>query len=330
VLLVVLSTAWADTCSAYGSPEAIGQVSGSVITEASGLAASRTRDGVFFTHGDTGDPTILVAFRADGTLEGEHTVVDAENEDWEDIVAAPCPDEGDCLYIGDIGDNDENREAITVWVVREPEAGDDRIRTIARYDAVYPDGPHDAETLLMQPCSGRLHVVTKDDDGLSTIYRFPAAPDDVATLEEVATVQLEGPTEESIEATGGDWDSDGDRVAIRTSDRVFEWVTDPNAPNAHWQDEPLVVVGAVEVQGEGLTYGPDGNLYGTGEGATIPLTRYACEDLGAVDPGECTFPQTGKKCGCSTVGEPGWWLLLVLSGLVVSRREGRRSRASGA
>ena len=56
-------TALADTCSSYEAPETIGEVSGSVIDEASGLAASRTRDGVFFTHGDAADPTMLVRMR---------------------------------------------------------------------------------------------------------------------------------------------------------------------------------------------------------------------------------------------------------------------------
>lgn len=320
----LFQTALADTCSSYGGPETIGEVSGSVIDEASGLAASRTRDGVFFTHGDTGDASILVAFTADG-LEDEHTVVDAANDDWEDLVAAPCPDEGDCLYIGDIGDNDEDRADITVYVVREPRAGDARIRTIAQYVAVYPDGPRNAETLLMQPCSGRLHVVTKSSDGFSTVYRFPAAPEGTVTLEEVAHVQLEGPTAESAEATGGVWDDDGDRVAIRTSDRVFEWVTDPDQPNNHWQDAPLVIVGAAEIQGEGLTYGLDGNLYGTGEGSPIPLTRYTCEDLGPVDAADCVFPQTGRKCGCSTNGAVGgWWIAGLL--VVAARRTTTRQR----
>ena len=32
-----------------------------------------------------------------------------------------------------------------VYVVREPQGDDDRVRAIERYVAVYPDGPHNAE-----------------------------------------------------------------------------------------------------------------------------------------------------------------------------------------
>lgn len=321
----------ADGCDAYVGPTIVTTVSGSTVTEASGIAASRTRDGVFFTHGDSGAAPVIAAFDTSGALLGEHTVVDATNEDWEDIASAPCPDEGDCLYIGDIGDNAATRQQITVYVIREPKEGDDKVHTLARYLATYPDGPRDAETLLMMPCTGRLHVVTKVSTGESEVFRFPAVPEDKQTvvLEKVSNVFVDGPTAESREITGGAWDDSGDRVALRTSDRVFAWATDPARPNDHWLDAPLELVGAGEAQGEGLTYGVDGDLYGTGEGTPIPLTRYDCTAPTDGADAACTFPQTGKRCGCAEAPQPGalaGWLAGAAA-LVTLRR--RRSRAAG-
>ncbi|MCB9684362.1 MAG: hypothetical protein H6735_04890 [Alphaproteobacteria bacterium] len=219
---------------------------------------------------------ILAVDRA-GNVIDEHLLTDGTNEDWEDIAAAPCPDEGDCLYIGDIGDNDATRTNITVYVVREPVEGDDRIKSIRRYVGVYPDGPVDAETLMVHPCTGRIHVVTKADDGISTIFRFPFDPDGTTVLEQVDKVAIDAPTLDGRQITGGDWDPDGERVALRGSDRIFEWTTDPDRPNGHWNDPPTVLVGTTEVQGEGLAYGLDGEIVTVGEGphpdVHLPLRR---------------------------------------------------------
>jgi hypothetical protein len=308
----VLSLLWwtvasADTCPSYGDPELVTEVASS-ISEASGLAAAKERPGVFFTHGDKGEDSLIIAFDSSGSVLDEHIVADANNEDWEDIVAAPCPDAGECLYIGDIGDNDLTRAQITVYVVREPEEGDNKVHTIATYTGVYAGGARDAETLLVHPCTGRIYVITKDPDGRSEVYRFPENPGEVSTLEAVATLQLDAPNAAGLELTGGAWDEDGDRLALRTQDRVLEWETDPQSPDAHWASEPIELVGAVETQGEGLTYGTDGHMYGIGEGQPSPVSRWTCEDPAAPSGGECTFPQTGRKCGCS-VGVGGSWYI---------------------
>ncbi len=325
-----VNLALAGTCETYTESEPLAVVEGAPFSEASGLAVSRTRPGVLFLHGDNGDEPVLLAVDHTGRILGQHRVTDATNEDWEDIAAAPCPDEGDCLYIGDIGDNDfdvelEARPQITVYVVREPEEGEDKIRTIRRYVAVYPGGEKfDAETLMVHPCTGEVHVVTKDEAGLSTLFRLPFDPEETATLEEVAKVQIDAPTKDGREITAGDWDQGGDRVALRGSDRVFEWDTDPARPDAHWGEAPRVLVGTTELQGEALAYGLDGEILTAGEGDPIPLSLTACASFVPSDEAECVFPQTGKTCGCAQGPSVGWaGAGLILAAL--ARRRGLRS-----
>lgn len=314
------------TCDSYGDPSLVAEIDGPIL-QASGLAASRTREGTFFTHGDRGEPPMLAAFDEQGALRSTHTIKNADNEDWEDLVAAPCPDEGDCLYIGDIGDNDLTRAGITVYAVREPEEGDETIPVIARWSASYPDGPRDAETLLVHPCTGEISLVTKSTDGESEIYRFPSEegsmPEESSVLERVAELSIEGSTAAAREITGGAWDTDGERVALRTGDRVLEWTTDPSAPDAHWQQPPVVYTGAVESQGEALTYGLDGDLYGVGEGSPTPLARWVCDAYEPSDA-QCAFPQTGRRCGCAEAGGRGSLpLSLSLLSLLVWQRSRR-------
>ncbi len=307
MMLLLLSLAFADTCDAYGAPEELPAVQASGLSESSGVAASRVQPGVFYTHDDDGPP-VLYAFDRSGTLLATYEVPDADHVDWEDIAAAPCPDRGDCLYIGDIGDNNDDRAQITIYVVREPESGDTKVKLAERYTAVYPKGPADAEALLVQPCTGRIHIVTKGSDGLSTIYRMPFDPGrDVVTLEEVGKVEIDGPTAETRRVSGGDWDLDGDRLVLRTSSQILEWQTDPNAPNAHWSDPPRILVGADERKGEGVAFDLEGGLVTTSEGSPMPVSVSPCDTT----PSEhvCEFPQTGR-CGCAqgeTGGASGGW-----------------------
>jgi len=323
-----VALALADTCPEYGPAETTGQVRIAGLEESSGVAASRVRPGVFFTH-DDGGPAQIRAFRTGGQALESIDIQGADNVDWEDIAAAPCPDKGECLYIGDIGDNDENRSTVVVYVVREPEEGDDKARVREQLVAQYPDGPHDAEALLVHPCTGRVHIVTKDDDGASTVFRFPALSEigkEVVTLEKVASLTIDGPIAEARRVTGGDYDLDGDRVVLRTGAEMLEWDIDPTAPNKHWATAPRRLAAADEQQGEAVTFDLDGNLVTTSEGAPMPVAVLPCTTAPANH--ECVFPQSG--CGCAMGGPAGFgpWALLLGLGLAQRRQRSMRDQPS--
>lgn len=320
-LAMSVAAALADTCDAYGAAEPLGDFAFAGLSEASGVVASRVRDGVYYTHGDDG-PATLYAFDRGGPLDTV-AVIGADLDDWEDLAAAPCPDKGDCLYLGDIGDNDATRAAIEVLVVREPEAGDTETKVRERYAGVYPDGPHDAEALLVHPCTGRIHVVTKDDDGLSTVYRFPPLAEltaEAATLEQVTRLQIDGPTAEARRVTGGDFDLDGDRAVLRTATQLLEWTIDPAAPNAAWSQAPNVIAAAAVEQGEGVAFTLAGGFVTTAEGAPTPVAEVACEAPVASDHA-CDFPQAGCGCAAAPSGPLGLWLGLATLLGVAQRRQ---------
>lgn len=305
----------ADTCAAYLPGEAIGELSDTPVTESSGVVESRTRDGVWFTHNDRGDDAVIYAFDLAGKLIETHEVKGAEHEDWEDIAAAPCPRGGECLYIGDIGDNDDERPSITVYVAKEPAEGKSA-KVVERWTGIYDDGPHDAEALLVNPCTGRVHIITKEGDGEAGIYRFPPFPGrETATLERIGTVVLDGLTSDSRQVTSADFDADGDRAVLRTADRIYEWQVDPASANAHWADPPIEIVGAIETQGEGITYSLNGDLVTTSEGEPMTISVVRCESLER-SAHLCDFPFQGG-CGCNHARAA---LLLPLVGLLRRRR----------
>jgi len=132
------------------------------IVESSGLVV---RDGLFVTVNDSGDSARIFTVDRSGETVGT-TSWPAEPTDTE----ALAPAGPHAVWVGDTGDNNEVRSSITVLQV--PFGPGDRTVDPTAYELVYPDGAHDAETLLAHPRTGQLFVVTKDIFG-GTMYAAP-------------------------------------------------------------------------------------------------------------------------------------------------------------
>ena len=116
-------------------------------------------------------------------LVATFTVAGATATDWEDIAwdrGATDPPRPAHLYLGDIGDNGRNRPEITDPPRRRARPGSARSARAVTGDLAlhlrYPDGPHDAEALMVDPDSGDLVIVTKDWSmaGHSEVFRARA------------------------------------------------------------------------------------------------------------------------------------------------------------
>ena len=258
----------------FDPPQPVVTVHAPRLTESSGLAASIRHPGTWWTHNDSGNPAELFRFDLEGRLLGRHPVPGLDNRDWEDLASGACPDSDEpCLYIAEIGDNKHRYEWIAVYAVREP-SGDEPAGIVATWRARYPAGARNAETLLRDPATGRLYIVTKDETGRSEVYRLPAQPCEApGLLEPVATVQLEGEGESMLKATGGDWSADGARVIVRTYQVAWEWDVHSDDREAHWAEPPRRAWLAIEEQGEAVAYTPDGGLLTTSEGLPMPVNR---------------------------------------------------------
>jgi hypothetical protein len=143
------------------------------VVESSGLAASRRHPGVLWTHNDSGDAARLFAVGGDGRVLATLRLAGVEARDWE-AVAVGRDDRGrPALFAGDIGDNLDAWPWVTVWRVPEPARLRDATVRAERYRLRYPDGPRNAEALLVDPRRNRLYVASKDDTG-GALYRAPA------------------------------------------------------------------------------------------------------------------------------------------------------------
>lgn len=286
------------------------------IGESSGVAVATTRDGVMFTHNDSGDAPRFFAVDAQGCTLARYTLPGAKAVDWEDMTRGPDTDGSPALWFGDIGDNLHRRSGgVSLYKVDEPAVNNSGSRTSdtcpavsdhpvswARYDLAYPrnpaEGPQDAETLMADPVTGQLFIVTKTYAGEASVYAAPQplVEGAVNELELVAVIVLPAsatlppippskvdPVDLGFDVvgrfntTGGDISPDGRRVVVRTYLDAYEWdITGSIASTFAPTVQPRRIAIPYRPQGEAVAYSADGNeLILTTEGEFGAVDRVA-------------------------------------------------------
>ncbi len=250
----------------FHQAEARGVPENRCIVEASGLAVSRSNPSMLWVHNDSGDYNRLFVVGENGEDFGEFIIRGAFNRDWEDMAAGPGPVAGiTYLYIGEIGDNLAQYQIMSVYRVAEPDIS--QLDSVAyapvdgaeRIDYVYPDGKsRDAETLMVDPLTRDLYIVTKRD-ARSIIYvaRYPQDTGKVITLEKIGYFPFN-------RALAGDISADGTEIAVKTDDRIYYWHRRHNEPVFEaLRRQPLLLPYTIEPQGEAFGWMPDGSGYYT-------------------------------------------------------------------
>lgn len=266
----------------YGQPVVLAHLEDQSVAESSGLAASRLAPGLFWTHNDTRGGAVVHAFDRRGKSRGAWRVAGASVVDWEDIAAGPGPQGRPYLYVGDIGDNDNNRAEVVVYRFPEPAVAESgAARETEAAEAVrlkFPDGPRDAETLLVHPRTGDIYIINKTNTEDAGVYKL-AAPrrfSGTHTLERVGSISRQGMTGKWF--TGGDISPDGRRVVLCDNASAYELELPAGNSNfdAVWS-RPLAPVPLGErKQGEGVAYSHDGSsLFATSERLPTPLIEVA-------------------------------------------------------
>ena len=269
----------------YGPPRVVGTIKNPSITESSGLVASRSVPGLYWTHNDSGDGPFIYAIGNKGESFGAWRVTGAEAVDWEDISIGPGPDKSQTyLYVGDIGDNGSSRKEIVVYRVLEPQptAADNKStnakpQATERAEAIrlrYPDGKHDAETLLVNPKTGDIYIITKIALESPSVYEAvaPFSSGKPITLKSLG--QLKIPSLFGGILTGGSVSPDGRSIALCDYFQGYEISLPKNSNNFDdiWKQRLVTFDFGKRKQGEGIAYRLDGRaLLGTSEGKAASL-----------------------------------------------------------
>ncbi len=238
------------------------------IAEASGIATDSTQRLVFLEQ-DAGRPPVVHAIDLTGRTRAR-IEVPFPNEDWEDLATGVDEDGRPALFIADTGDaffvrRDQGlppRTEFALIRIREPVVQDGDPTDIpavdpVRWPLVYADGGnHNAETLLVQPGTGRVFLVDKSEEAGTPAYLW-MGPDELTesgpnVLERVSQVPV-------TSVSSGSFSPTGDRLALRDADTAYVWrVADGDVAGA-LTEPPVISPLPSSPQGEGLAFSGDGN-----------------------------------------------------------------------
>ena len=171
--LLALGTVGSGPAAAASAPAVVDRVmTDARIIESSGLARSGYSSTVLWAHNDSGGGPVLYAIAGNGTTVATYTLTGASAKDWEGMAAARSGVTR-YLYVGDIGDNGKKRPTIAVHRVIEPSTLKNGTLTPTSWVFRYPDGPHNAETLLVNPTTLRIYIVPTDAKAKKKVEQKP-------------------------------------------------------------------------------------------------------------------------------------------------------------
>lgn len=247
--------------SLYSGAQTIGPLENNqLINEASGIVASQVHPHLLYTHNDSGSEAEIYMLDTLGSFLGKITLEDAKNRDWEDISMGPGEDPGlSYVYVGDIGDNNAKRDKIHVYRFPEPRILEEEIYIKPeKITLVYPDGARDAETMMVDPVSGDLLILSKRDTS-NVLYR--ATADQLGKGEVLLQKVMKLPI---TMAVGGDISSDGKQIVIKNYWVVYYWerLDGESIPDALAR-KPTQLPYKPEPQGEAIGFSFKGDRYFT-------------------------------------------------------------------
>jgi hypothetical protein len=238
----------------------VGLLENKKIEEASGLAFSKSHNGLIYTHNDSGGGRRIFVIDTLGQGMGVFKLKGVWNRDWEDIAVGPGPDPKlNYIYIGEIGDNQAEYDNIFILRVPEPTQFTEGLEIEPEVlKLTYPDGPRDAETLMVDPISKDIFILSKRDS-LNILYKTTQEAFD--RKEAVLEKFMELPLTMSV---AGDISADGSEILIKNYFTVYYWTRNENETvEQALARNPLILPYKPEPQGEAIGFHPNGKSYFT-------------------------------------------------------------------
>jgi hypothetical protein len=218
-------------------PSAIGRVDEPELDEISGVVESRADPRVLFVHNDSGDSPRFFAIDRRGRLLAELSLETVPVLlDAEDIAIGPGVGGGHFIYLGDTGNNFASfgfgipRRTAVLYRVAEPAvpltSGGAKLELYDAFRIVlrFPDGARDVEAFFIEPTSGELYLLTKQDDGRSQLLTASAAmlAASGGELRLLGEIRLgEGSARQASMPTAASISGDGRMILIRTYSTVL-------------------------------------------------------------------------------------------------------------
>ena len=275
-ILFVIIPNFLISSNLFGEKQNWGEIELVTITESSGLAASQLNNNLFWTHNDSGDKNRIYCFDNFGNHRAIYYLHNSKARDWEDMTIGPGPIKNkEYLYVADIGDNIAKHKIKYVYRFEEPKISSSKVKiidTIYNVDKImfeYPDGKFDAETIMLDPHTKDIFILTKRQKEIR-IYGldFPQEIDKVITAKFYGTFDLY-PDFDSINKlryiSAGSISSNGENILIKSYIDVFHInrYDGQTIPEALMKNEKHIVNYEIEPQGEAICWHPNNFGYFT-------------------------------------------------------------------
>jgi hypothetical protein len=269
-VLLLLSCSSSDNANkTFSEPTKLGVID-ERLPEASGIASSIVNPGYIWAHNDGQNPAEV--FLVDTTARVKMVCrLAVDNRDWEDIAVGPGPESGKTyVYVGEIGDNNAIHDTKIIYRFEEPVA-DVAEKDIVLTDTltiVLSDGKRDTETLMIDPLSKDLYLISKREDNVG-VYRvshpFTSQP---LTAEKVATIPF-------FKIVAGSFSADGLEILLKDYDHIYYWKRSKDEPlEKVLLRKPELLPYESEAQGEAITWKRDGSGYYTLSETNIKKKAY--------------------------------------------------------
>ncbi len=248
----------------------VAKVTNNDVSSASGMGASRSYPGLLWIendHNPSGNNDIYL-YDTTGTERAAFSVTGATNRDWTDMTMGPGPGaDTTYIYLADIGNSNAVNEYSYIYRFAEPttplgSSGELHGATApaAKITFLYPDGPRDAETILLDPVSKDIYIV--DKLGASGVYElpYPQSTDTVITAKKIIASM---PIPDGPLRTGG-IASNRTEILMKSYPSIYCWKISPGESvlNALLMT-PVKIPYIGEAQGEAMCYTPNDSAFWT-------------------------------------------------------------------
>ncbi len=230
------------------------------LKEASGLVASVSNPGLLWTLNDSGNPAEIFLIDENASIRLVCKLANIQNRDWEDIAIGAGLEKGkNYLYVADIGDNQAQFDFKYIYRFEEPLLSKEKEKLITHVDTLVfrmPDGPRDAETLLIDPLSNDLFIISKREESVG-LYHAAYPFGDTLHLKKVLSLPM-------TQIVSGTLSSDGQELLLKDYDHIYYWKRSDQESLAELMvRKPIELPYEREPQGEAIGWSRDADAFYT-------------------------------------------------------------------
>lgn len=244
---------------AFTSEPTVFSLAEGLLNDASGITDAVKFENSVWVHNDHDPHLYLVSY--EGQLLKKFPL-DVYVRDWEDIASGPGPESNvNYIYIAETGDNDEVFPEYYIYRFPEPGQNQDRIDHFETIPFKYPEGKsYDVETLLLDPHTRDLYLVTKRQLTQAHVFRLPyPQKTGESNIAELVTSIPYGML------TSGSISPDGKEILLKSYTNIFYWKVreGESIPAALSRPHDMLPPYILEPQGEAIAFDKNAGGYFT-------------------------------------------------------------------